>query len=158
VDASKEDTMKRILEVFPSKPDVVYDAVGTRTVVRQCIDAVRNEGIVCIFGTHHVEKDVTFDLIKWEYKAVNIHMSNEGSPESARDAMRISERLLAARLIDTRPYITHVFEFNELPKAIELLKPSPLLYPEGDPRSKGMPPKKALKVVIKVGPDAERSK
>jgi threonine dehydrogenase-like Zn-dependent dehydrogenase len=157
VNASKEDALKRIAEVFPAKPDVVYDAVGTRSVVRQCVDAVRNEGTVCIFGTHHVEREVAFDLIQWEGKAVNIHMANEGSVQTAREAMRTSERLLEARLIDTKPYITHVFKFVELPKAVELLKPSPILYPEGDSRAKGMPPKKALKVVVKVGPDADKA-
>ena len=35
-------------------------------------------------------------------------------------------------------------------EAIELLKGSPILYPEGDPRGQGLPPKEALKVVIEM--------
>jgi hypothetical protein len=36
-----------------------------------------------------------------------------------------------------------------------LLKVSPILYPEGDSRGQGMPAKEALKVVIRIGPEAE---
>ena len=154
IDTSQQDAVAEIRKVFPNGPDVVYDAVGIGSVAQQCIDAVRNEGIVCIFGTHHVDNEVTLNLLQWEYKALTIHMANEGSEHTAREAMRIAERLLANRLIDTKPYITHVFDLEDLPKAIDLLKVSPILYQEGDPRGQGMPAKEALKVVIRIGEEA----
>jgi threonine dehydrogenase-like Zn-dependent dehydrogenase len=157
ISASHQDTVAEIRGVFPEGPDVIYDAVGIRSVAQQCVDAVRHEGTVCIFGTHHVEDQVTFNLVQWEAKALNLHMANEGSRHSFAEAMRIAERLLANRLIETKPYITHVFDLEDLPKAIELLKGSPILYPEGDPRGQGLPPKEALKVVIRIGPEAERT-
>lgn len=155
ISAAREDTVQAIRTILPNGPDVVFDAVGTPTVVRQCIEAVRHEGTVCIFGTHHVEERVTLDLLQWEYKALTVHMANEGSEHSAAEAMRTAEALLANRLIETKPYITHVFDLEDLPRAIELLKASPILYPEGDPRGEGLPDKKALKVVIRIGPEAE---
>ncbi len=155
LNASAEDTVAGIRAVFPAGPDVIYDAVGIRSVAQQCVDAVRHEGIVCIFGTHHVEEQVTFNLVQWESKALTVHMANEGSAHTAAEAMRVSERLLANRLIETKPYITHTFDLAELPQALELLKVSPILYPEGDPRGQAMPAKEALKVVIRVGPEAE---
>lgn len=153
-DVNLVEEVKRIL---PAGPDVAYDAVGIPSVAQQCVDCVRNEGIVCIFGTHHVEERVTFNLIQWEYKAVTIHMANEGSAHTRREAMRMSERLLANRLIETRPYITHVFPMQDLPRALELLSVSPILYPEGDPRGQGMPAKEALKVVITMREEADRA-
>lgn len=157
VNASREDTVAQIRKLFPEGPDVIYDAVGIKSVAQQCVDAVRHEGIVCLFGTHHVEEHVTFNLVQWEAKALTVHMANEGSRHTAAEAMRISERLLANRLIETKPYITHVFDLEDLPEALDLLKVSPILYPEGDPRGQGMPAKEALKVVIRIGPDAEKA-
>ena len=155
--ADEVDVVAAVREVFPGGPDICYDAVGIPSVAQQCVDAVRTEGIVCIFGTHHVEERVTFDLVQWEGKAITVHMANEGSAHTCREAMRISERLLANRLIETRPYITHVFPMAELPRAIELLSVSPILYPEGDPSGEGMPAKEALKVVIAVHEGADQS-
>lgn len=152
--ADEVDVVAEIRRSFPAGPDVAYDAVGIPTVVRQAVDCVRNEGTVCIFGTHHVEEQVLLNLLQFEYKALTVHMANEGSAHTRQEAMRVSERLLAARLIETRPYVTHVFEMEQLPRAIELLRQSPILYPEGDPRGQGMPPKEALKVVITMAAEA----
>ena len=157
VRAAEQDTVAEIRGVFPAGPDVIYDAVGIGSVAQQCVDAVRHEGTVCIFGTHHVEEQVTFNLVQWEAKALTVHMANEGSPHSSAEAMRIAERLLANRLIETKPYITHVFDLEQLPQALELLKQSPILYPEGDPRGRGLPAKEALKVVVRVGPEADQT-
>lgn len=155
--ADEVNVLDEIKRVFPAGPDIAYDAVGIPSVAQQCVDCVRNEGIVCIFGTHHVEERVTFNLIQWEYKAVTIHMANEGSTHTRQEAMRISERLLANRLIETRPYITHTFPMEELPRAIALLSMSPILYPEGDPQGQGMPAKEALKVVIAIHDGADQA-
>ncbi|MCE5238582.1 zinc-binding dehydrogenase [bacterium] len=155
--ADEVDVLAEIARLFPGGPDVVYDAVGIPSVARQCVDCVRSEGMVCIFGTHHVEEQVTFNLVQFEGKAITLHMANEGSAHTRREVMRISERLLANRLIDTRPYITHVFRMEELPRAIELLSVSPILYPEGDPQGQGMPAKEALKVVIQIHEGADRA-
>jgi threonine dehydrogenase-like Zn-dependent dehydrogenase len=155
--ADEVDVVAAIRELFPGGPDICYDAVGIPSVVQQCVDAVRNEGVVCIFGTHHVEERVTFNLVQWEYKAITAHMANEGSTHTRQEAMRMSERLLANRLIETRPYITHLFPMAELPRAIELLSVSPILYPEGDPRGQGMPAKEALKVVVAIHEGADQA-
>jgi threonine dehydrogenase-like Zn-dependent dehydrogenase len=155
VNARHESVLEAIREAFPSPPDICYDAVGTHTVVHQCVEAVRHEGIVCIFGTHHVEEHVSFDLVQWESKALTVHMANEGSDHTRREAMRVSERLLAAGHCETRPYITHVFPLADLPQAIDLLQDSPILFPEGDPAAANLPDRQALKVVIQVSPGAE---
>jgi L-iditol 2-dehydrogenase len=153
--AGAVDILAEIARLFPGGPDVCYDAVGIPSVAQQCVDAVRREGTVCIFGTHHVEELVTFNLIQWEGKALTVHMANEGSPHTEREVMRISDRLLANRLIETRPYISHVFPMEKLGEAIELLEVSPMLYPEGDPAAQALPVKEALKVVIAIGEGAE---
>lgn len=157
VRAGEAEVLEAIKIAFPSPPDICYDAVGTPTVAQQCVDAVRAEGTVCIFGTHHVQEHVPFNLVQWEGKALTVHMANEGSAQTRADVMRVSDRLLANRLIETRPYISHVFPMEQLPEAIRLLEVSPILYPEGDPAASALPVKEALKVVIAIREGADRA-
>jgi L-idonate 5-dehydrogenase len=144
-----QDIERAVRDAFAGRqPDVVIDAVGIPSVARKCVDLVRSEGTVVIFGTHHVEEEVTFSLVQWESKALTIHMANEGSDETYARAMRLAERLLAERRIETAPYITHVFPPERLPEAIALLEKSPLLYTEAEAARITFPPKQAIKIVI----------
>ena len=104
--------------------DVVIDAVGTPDVLRECVRLVKKGGLVRIFGTHHLEP-VIIDPVKWEEKAVTIGMSNEATPKETEERMERARLLFEARLIKTKPFITHIFKLEELPKAFTLLKDSP---------------------------------
>lgn len=104
--------------------DTVIDAVGTPDVLRECVRLVRKGGFVSIFGTHHLEP-VIIDLVKWEEKAVTVTMSNETNDKEIEERLERARRLLEAKLIKTKPFISHVFGLEELPKAFTLLKDSP---------------------------------
>lgn len=132
VNVRRDDPLRAVPALLGAQPDVVIDAVGIPSVARQCVELVRPEGNVTIFGTYHVEHEVTFNLIQWEYKALSMNMSNEGSTQSAAEALRVAERLLANGRVTTKPYITHVLDFDEVPRGLELLATSPILVPESE--------------------------
>lgn len=132
VNVRRADPLEAVPELLGGRPDVAIDVVGAPGVVRQCLELVRHEGNVTIFGTYHVEHEVTVNLLQWEYRALSVNMANEGSDESAARAMRVAERLLAAGRVSTREYITHVLPFDAVPQGVELLASSPLLLPEAE--------------------------
>jgi len=127
IDVSKEDIeekIKKILEVDDLDSDgldVVIDAVGTPSVLRECFRLVRPGGVVAIFGTHHLEP-VIIDLVKWEEKGITVHMANETCEEEFKERMERARRLLESKLIKTKLMISHMFLLEELPKAFEMLK------------------------------------
>lgn len=130
VNVTKENIEEKVRDILGAEDlednglDVVIDAVGTPDVLRECVRLVRKGGFVSIFGTHHLEP-VIIDVVKWEEKAVNVTMSNEATKEEVKERLKRARRLLEEKLIHTKPFITHVFELAELPKAFGLLKNHP---------------------------------
>ena len=130
VNVTKENIEEKVKDIIGAKDlegnglDVVIDAVGTPDVLRECVRLVRKGGTVSIFGTHHLEP-VIIDLVEWEEKAITVTMSNEATREEIEERLEKARSLLAAGLIKTKPFITHVLKLAELPKAFSLLKESP---------------------------------
>lgn len=150
VNVRREDPLEAVPRLLGARPDVCIDVVGIPSVAGQCVELVRAEGNVTIFGTYHVEHDATFSLLQWEIKAISMNMSNEGSPQTAAEAMRIAERLLGAGRLSTKEYITHVLSFEEVPKGLELLATSPLLVPEAEMPADLPWNREVIKVVVEV--------
>jgi L-iditol 2-dehydrogenase len=128
--------------------DVAIDAVGTQSVVQGCIDALGHHGLLVLLGTHHIHARVSFDLVQWELKALRIHSSVEPDEESRVQALRVAERLVAGRKIDVARLLTHRFLLPELPKAIDLLSASSVLFSEQETARFSGPPAHTLKVAI----------
>ena len=128
--------------------DVAIDAVGTPRTLNSCVDVVRQNGLVVMLGTHHIDTHVTFDLIQWERKGLRVHTSAEPTDEVRRQAMRQAERLVQAGKIEVASLLTHRMRLEELPIAIEHLSQSAVLKPDDAvPLSVGPPPR-TLKVAI----------
>lgn len=122
-----EEKVKDITGATDSKEeglDVVIDAVGTPDVLRECVRLVRKGGFVSIFGTHHLEPAIV-DFVKWEEKAVTVTMSNEANNKEVEERLEEARHLLDAKLIKTKPFITHILELEALPRAFALLKDTP---------------------------------
>lgn len=130
VNVTKENVEEKVKDILGAEDleekglDVVIDAVGTPDVLRECVRLVRKGGFVSIFGTHHLEP-VIIDLVKWEEKAVNVNMSNEATKGEVNERLKRARRLLEAKRINTKPFITHVFNLEELPEAFAFLKNHP---------------------------------
>ncbi|MFI1254114.1 zinc-binding dehydrogenase [Streptomyces netropsis] len=131
--------------------DVAIDAVGTPTTLNACVGLVRQNGLVVMLGTHHVDTKVTVDLVTWERKGLRVHSSAEPTDTARAGAMAVAERLAAERADELRldEILTHVLPLTELPQAVELLSASRALYPDGEPAPYAGPPPKVLKVAIR---------
>ncbi|GGR99648.1 hypothetical protein GCM10010252_42930 [Streptomyces aureoverticillatus] len=130
--------------------DVAVDAVGTPTTLNACVGLVRQNGLVVMLGTHHVDTHVTVDLVTWERKGLRVHSSAEPVDTARAEALAVAERLLrhdaeALRLSDLH---THTYALDELPKAMEQLSASRTLYPDGERAPYDGPPPETLKVAI----------
>jgi threonine dehydrogenase-like Zn-dependent dehydrogenase len=128
--------------------DVVIDAIGSPSAARGSVDLVRHNGLVVFLGTHHIDTEVTFDLVQWEKKGLRVHSSAEPTDEARARSMRIAERLVAQGRIRLAPLLTHTYPLDQLPLALERLSASLLLYPEGGPSPHDGPPAETLKVSI----------
>ncbi|MEW2578655.1 zinc-dependent alcohol dehydrogenase [Streptomyces syringium] len=131
--------------------DVAIDAVGTPTTLNACVGLVRQNGLVVMLGTHHIDTKVTVDLVTWERKGLRVHSSAEPTDTARAGAMAVAERLAAERADELRldEILTHVLPLTELPRAVELLSASRALYPDGEPAPYAGPPPKVLKVAIR---------
>lgn len=130
--------------------DVAVDAVGTPGTARACVDLVRQNGLVVLLGTHHVDTHVTFDLVQWEKKGLRVHSSAEPTDEARIAALRVAERLAAARPehLHLDALLTAAYPLEELPLVMERLSHNPTLYPADEPGPHLLPPPETLKVAI----------
>ena len=129
INPRRDDPLRAVPALLGAQPDVVIDVVGIPSVARQCIELVRNEGNVTIFGTYHVEHTVNVNLLQWEIKALSLNMANEGSPQTAAAAMRVAERLLAAGRLSTKPSSPTSFRSTRCRRALPCWQPLPYSCP-----------------------------
>lgn len=131
--------------------DVAIDAVGTPTTLNACVRLVRQNGLVVMLGTHHVDTHVTVDLVTWERKGLRVHSSAEPVDTARAWALGVAERLAHTRTAELRlpELLTHTYALEELPKAMELLSANRDLYPDGEPAPYDGPPARTLKVAIR---------
>jgi L-iditol 2-dehydrogenase len=130
--------------------DVAIEAVGTPDTARACVELVRQNGLVVLLGTHHVDTHVTFDLVTWEKKGLRLHSSAEPTDAARAAAMQVAERLLAARpdRFHLDLLLTHRYALEELPLALERLSHSPTLFPAAEPGPYSTPPARTLKIAV----------
>jgi 2-desacetyl-2-hydroxyethyl bacteriochlorophyllide A dehydrogenase len=146
----------RTIAVKPGEPlvdhirdvDVAIEAVGTPATANACVDAARQNGLVVFLGTHHVDTQVTFDMVAWEKKGLRVHTSAEPTDEARRAAMRQAQRLVDSGKIRLAELLTHRLTLDQLPQAMEMLSRSSILEPEGTPDIVPGPPAQTLKVAI----------
>ncbi len=134
--------------------DVAIEAVGTPGTAAACVDLVRQNGLVVLLGTHHVDTHVTFDLVTWEKKGLRLHSSAEPTDEARAAAMRVAERIAASPRhrppLDT--LLTAVHPLEELGDVLDHLSQSPTLHPADAPGPFTVPPPRTLKVAICPAP------
>jgi threonine dehydrogenase-like Zn-dependent dehydrogenase len=128
--------------------DVAVDAVGTPTTLNACVDLVRQNGLVVMLGTHHIDTRVTVDLVTWERKGIRVHSSAEPLDTARAEALATAERLAHSRELHLPELLTHTYPLEQLPKALERLSASRVLYPDAERAPYDGPPPRTLKVAI----------
>ncbi|GAA2942678.1 zinc-dependent alcohol dehydrogenase [Streptomyces enissocaesilis] len=128
--------------------DVAIDAVGTPTTFNAGVGLVRQNGLVVMLGTHHVDTRVTVDLVAWERKGLRVHSSAEPLDAARAQALQTAERLARTKELFLPELLTHTYALEELPRAMEQLSASRALYPDAGPAPYDGPPRETLKVAI----------
>ncbi|MFD7706337.1 zinc-binding dehydrogenase [Streptomyces sp. NPDC059786] len=128
--------------------DVAIDAVGTPGTLNACVELVRQNGLVVLLGTHHIDTHVTVDLVTWERKGLRVHSSAEPLDTARAEALAVAERLARTRELYLPVLLTHTYALDDLPKAMEQMSASRALYPDGEPAPYDGPPRETLKVAI----------
>ncbi|MFJ9034308.1 zinc-binding dehydrogenase [Streptomyces sp. NPDC102274] len=128
--------------------DVAIDAVGTPTTLNECVRLVRQNGLVVMLGTHHVDTRVTVDLVTWERKGLRVHSSAEPLDNARAEALAVAEQLVQTKQLFLSELLTHTYALEELPRAMEQLSASRVLYPDAEQAPYDGPPHQTLKVAI----------
>ncbi len=146
------DGTRASLEALGGGFDVAVEAVGVPGTANACVDLVRQNGLVVLLGTHHVDTHVTVDLVAWEKKGLRVHTAAEPTDAARAAAMRTAERLAATGRVRLEELLTHVHPLEELPAAMERLSQNPTLFPADAPGPFTAPPGETLKVAMRPAP------
>jgi len=153
--AREEKICEKILNEFSGGADVCIDAVGTPTSLRNCFSCVKQGGKVTIFGTYYVDNTVCLDIYEWQKQIPTIYMGHEAGINEVEKCLRISERLMLEKKVDVSSYISDIYEFIDLPRALKILQKNPALLPESDlDKSFLIQGMEAIKIILKIGEDA----
>ncbi|CAM5431605.1 Sorbitol dehydrogenase OS=Streptomyces alboniger OX=132473 GN=CP975_30680 PE=3 SV=1 [Streptomyces alboniger] len=103
-----------------------------------------------LLGTHHIDTRVSVDLVTWERKGLRVHSSAEPLDTARAEALAVAERLAERRpdVLRLPDLLTHTYPLEELPKAMEQLSASRVLYPDAEHAPYDGPPRETLKVAI----------
>lgn len=130
--------------------DVAIDAVGSPTTLNACVGLVRQNGLVVMLGTHHVDTHVTVDLVAWERKGLRVHSSAEATDVARAEALAVAERIAAERTerLHLDRLLTRTLTLEELPVAMDVLSHSRVLHPDGMPAPERGTPSQTLKIAV----------
>lgn len=144
------DGSNEALDQLGGEFDVAIDAVGTPGTANACLHQVRQNGLVVFLGTHHIDTQVSVDLVHWEKRGLRVHSSAEPTDAARAEAMAVAERLVErpAAGIRLQELVTHVYGLEDLPLAIEQLSASRVLFPAEGQAPYGGPPPGVLKIAI----------
>jgi threonine dehydrogenase-like Zn-dependent dehydrogenase len=127
--------------------DVAIDAVGTAATAHACMALVRPGGLVVLLGTHHVDTQVSVDLVDWERRGLRLLLPAVTDYFVRRWSMSVAHRFAHAGRIQVAPLLTQTYPLNRLQEALDRLGDSSLLLPQGQARRDG-PPREVLKIAI----------
>ena len=117
VDASKKDLRKVVKRHCPKGADVVVEAIGFKELIPYALEMVRDRGKIILQGWYPGEVSINFHNAHAKHVCVYFPSHLEG-----RDKVL---RMTKSGRMQTRPFITHVFDVQEAAKAFKLVaKPS----------------------------------
>lgn len=95
--------------------DIVIEAVGLPETIAESVQLVRSAGKICIVGIP--DEPVAFDFLTLVRKEIDIITS-----DASLIGYEKTHELVAKKIIDVRPLITHRFEFGDIFKAFDIVK------------------------------------
>lgn len=93
--------------------DIVIEAVGIPETVAETVGLVRSAGKICIVGLSR--EPVEFDFLSLVRREIDIITS-----DASRMGYEKIHELVAKKIIDVRPLITHTFQLEDIGKAFDV--------------------------------------
>jgi len=95
--------------------DIVMEAAGIPETIAETVELVRSAGKICLIGIP--ENPVEFDFMTLVRREIDIVTS-----DASLIGYEKTHELVAKKIIDVRPLITHTFHFEDISKAFEVAK------------------------------------
>jgi L-iditol 2-dehydrogenase len=115
----RENLGKRIIDVFgPDKMDVIFECVGVQETITQAVENARKGSDIVVVGVFGKNPEVNLGFI--QDRELRLHgtlMYQKGDYETA-------VKLVAQKLINLGPLVTHRFAFGDYPEAYRLIEES----------------------------------
>ena len=109
----EEDLRTVVLEETDGNgADIVIEAAGRPDTIAETVSLVRSAGRICLVGIP--SQEVRFDFISLVRREVDVLTS-----DASLLAYERTHELVAKRILDARPLISHVFPFERIIEAIE---------------------------------------
>ncbi len=121
VDFQKEDPVQRILaETGGIGVDTTIEALGAEKSFEQCVAATKPGGTISNVGYHGSGEFVSIPRIAWGVGMADKTIRTGLCP-GGRLRMERLLRVLEQGLVDPTKLTTHTFDFNEMPRAFEIM-------------------------------------
>jgi len=115
VDASSEDVVSAAENLTNGKLfDVVIEAVGSPETIAEAPMLARPEGVVVFYGLPGEDSL----LRPYRYFSKRLVMRSSEFPQ--REDFELALKMIGERMIDVRSMITHILEFEDVPRAYRL--------------------------------------
>jgi L-iditol 2-dehydrogenase len=115
----RENLEDRIIEIFgPDKMDVIFECVGSQETITQAVENARKGTDIVVVGVFGKNPEVNLGFVQdRELRLLGTLMYQKGDYETAI-------KLVAQKLINLSPLVTHRFAFGDYPEAYRLIEES----------------------------------
>lgn len=116
IDPASENTAEAFARIAGCPPDAIFECVGVRGLIQQCIDLSRPRGLLVVVGVCMMEDTVV--PISAILKELNIQFVLGYVSED----FEIVLDAIAKKTINAMPMVSDIVGFDELPAAFEALR------------------------------------
>jgi len=109
---------------LPAEFDIAFEATPANEAIYKTLEVLRPDGTLCITGSHL--EPATFDMMRFETLTLNLIMTAAWPTlELLSDNAELAFKLLDSGMLDWEAMVSHVFELEKLPEALELVRGKP---------------------------------
>lgn len=120
INTKEQDLVKAVKEICPEGVDFALDAVGINPFINQALNIIKPDAKVCVYGI----SPKTTQEIDWSVCPYNWTLQFSQFPIKAMEAAAQSQIVswIQAGALDPNDFISHVFDFDDIGKAFELIE------------------------------------
>jgi len=109
---------------LPTAFDVALEGTPANAAIHQALEVLRPDGVLCVTGSHLAT--ATFDMMQFETLTLNLIMTASWPSQKLLDTnATLALRLLDAGILDWQSVLSHVYDLEQLPEALEQIRLRP---------------------------------